>query len=460
MYIPVDLIEVRLWGRRIGAVALDPTFGYYVFSYDTKFIPRGIDMGIDIAPLQAPIGGDARIFVFPNLPAETFYKLPAFLADALPDKFGNAVIDAYMAKEGVTKSQITPLDRLAYIGGRGMGALEFKPVRGPKQTRKPSALKMKSLIEGARSIVAGTFNSDMESNAALANLFQVGTSAGGARAKAVIAWNRITGEIRPGQLVSTENFEHWLLKFDGISADKISSCFGRIEYAYSLMAKAAGITMTECHLLEENGLAHFMTKRFDREIVQVIGSQEKNPKAVTGTGTLKHHTQTLCAMSHLDFNQRGTHDYNQYFQVVHALELSDADVQQAFLRMAFNVVAANCDDHTKNFSFILRQLGPDSLESKVRWELAPAYDVTHAYGKDSLWNAEHLMSVNGKFKDILDADLLIVAERYLVPNAKALLAAVKKAVSGWPSFAKQANIPEEITLKIRADHISHKTDKD
>ena len=287
------------------------------------------------------------------------------LADALPDDFGNALIDAWMATKGTDKSAITILDRLAYMGKRGMGALEFRPARG-SHAESATPLEMKELVEEARILVQGTFEVNHEANAALANINKVGASAGGARAKAVIAWNPETEEVRSGQFDAAPGFGHWLLKFDGVGKDKelgTGEGYGRIEYAYYLMARAAGVTMSPCRLLEENGGAHFMTKRFDREVVEGV--------------THKHHLQTLCAINHLDFRQRATHSYEQLFMTISKLGLDDDAKNQTFRRMAFNVMARNCDDHTKNFSFVLKE--------GQSWELAPAYDVTHAYAPNGEW---------------------------------------------------------------------------
>ena len=338
MYKPVEAIEVRIWGQRVGAVALDPKLGYYAFEYAPAFVRSGIEL----APLTMPLGSARQPFVFPTLPEITFLRLPGLVADALPDAFGNNLIDAWMAAQGVEKSAITPLDRLAYMGRRSMGALEFKPVRGPSKSTS-TAIELSELVEGARRAVRGELGTDALAEAALAQIIQVGTSAGGARAKAAIAWNPATDEIRAGQFEVAPGFEHWLIKFDGMGADRelgVGQDYGRIEYAYHLMARAAGIAMLPSRLLEEHGRAHFMTKRFDRD------------------GNTKHHIQTLCAMAHLDYRQRATHDVSQLFLTMDRLELAYPAKEEAFRRIAFNVMAANCDDHTKNVSFLLREGSP------------------------------------------------------------------------------------------------------
>lgn len=422
MYNAVNVVEVRMWGRAVGAAALDPTLGAYAFEYQPAFIRSGIE----IAPLTMPLAGGSGPFVFPSLPEATFRRLPGLLADALPDDFGNALIDAWMARDGVAASQITSLDRLAYMGRRGLGALEFKPVRGPKASRGETALEMASLVESARRAVAGDLASDAHAASALAQIISVGTSAGGARAKAAVAWNAATGEIRAGQFEVPDGFEHWLIKFDGVGPDErlgVSRDYGRIEYAYALMAQAAGITMSPCHLLEENGRAHFMTRRFDR------------------AGAAKHHVQTWCGLAHVDFRQKATHDVTQLFQVVDRLRLGYEAREDVFRRVAFNVMAANCDDHSKNVSFLLREGGA--------WELAPAYDVTYAYNPDGEWTYQHLLSVNGKFAQIDRTDLLAVADRVGVGTAPRVLRDVRDAVATWPDFAKRARVSVAEVRRIR-----------
>jgi serine/threonine-protein kinase HipA len=423
----VSIIEVRAWLRLVGAVTLDPAVAYYAFEYD----PAWKRTGAELAPLHMPLRGTRSTFIFPALPEATYFRLPALLADALPDDFGNALIDAWMAQKGVEKSSVTVLDRLAYMGKRGMGALEFRPARGA-HNESSAPVEMKELVEEARRLVQGTFSVDREAKAALANIIKVGTSAGGARAKAVIAWNPKTDEVRSGQFDTAPGFEHWLLKFDGIGKDKelgTGEGYGRIEYAYYLMAKAAGIQMSDSRLLEENGRAHFMTKRFDREVID--------------GKTQKHHLQTLCALNHLDFRQRGTHDYLQLFMTATKLDLDDDAMSQIFLRMAFNVMARNCDDHTKNFGFMLRQGAP--------WKLAPAYDVTHAYNPKGEWTYQHLMSVNQKFRDITRDDLIAVADRFGIRKSENALSDVRAAIDNWSEFAQCANISSVLQSRVAKD---------
>jgi serine/threonine-protein kinase HipA len=421
------IIEVVIWDTTVGAITLDPRYGFYAFGYTDAWKRRGVEL----APLTMPLSSNVPAFLFPNLPQDTFHRMPAMLSDALPDTFGNALIDAWMATHGVAKDDVTMLDRLAYMGKRGMGALEFKPARG---TRKDAAspLEIKDLVEEARRLIHGDLSIAAQADAALTNMIQVGTSAGGARAKAVVAWNPQTNQIRSGQFDVAEGFEHWLLKFDGVGADPAlgtSHDYGRIEYAYHLMALAAGLEMYPCRLLEENGRAHFMTRRFDREL--------KDGK------TVKHHIQTLCGIDQLDFKQLGTHAYAQLFSVVERLDLGDDAIDEVFRRMAFNVMARNCDDHTKNFSFLLRQGGD--------WTLAPAYDVTHSHSPSSKWTSQHCMSVNGKFQNITRSDLLLEADRFGVRKAKTLLAEVRAAIENWSAYVAAAEISPVVAEAVAKD---------
>lgn len=397
----------------MGAVALDPTYGYYAFGY----APRFIEKGIEPSPLKMPLREEP--YLFTDLPTDTYKRLPAVLSDALPDDFGNALINKYMADQGIAAAEVTEIDRLAYMSNRAMGALVFRPSRGPAR-HKPTPIELSQLVTEARKAVTGIVDGDEQANAALRSIIEVGTSAGGARAKAVIAWNRETDEIRSGQFEVPDGFEHWLLKFDGIGKDKelgASGGYGRIEYAYYLMAREAGIDMMECRLLEENGRAHFMTRRFDRE----------------GTDT-RHHLQTLCAMAHLDYKKKGTNAYSQLFLTMNALGLPYEQREEAFRRMVFNVMGRNCDDHTKNLSFRLKKGGV--------WELSPAYDVTFAHNPKGEWTNQHLMSVNGKFKNFIEDDFLVEADRFKIGTGTKVIREVSEAIKAWPSFAAKAKVPQ------------------
>ena len=424
LFKPVHIVEVRAWDQLVGAVALDPRLSYYAFEYAPAFIKTGIEL----APLAMPLGEAQHPFIFPNLAESTFKRLPALLADSLPDDFGNALINAWMANQGVAFSDITALDRLAYMGRRGLGALEFHPIRGPT-SRSATAIELAELVESARLAVHGELDNDPHTLAALKQLIYVGTSAGGARAKAAIAWNPQTNEIRAGQFDVDPGFEHWLLKLDGIGKDSelgVPQGYGRIEYAYYLMAAQAGISMSACRLLEEGGRAHFMTRRFDRD------------------GNTKLHTQTLCGIAQLDYRAKGVHDYSQYLGVMRQLGMAPEAFDQAFRRIAFNVMATNCDDHTKNISFI--------LHGQKDWQLAPAYDLLYAYNPKGEWTYQHLMSVNGKFNQIQREDLLVLADRFQIGAAPRLLAQVRRAVEAWPQFAASAQVSQQAADRIRNHH--------
>ena len=422
-WVPVRAVEVSAWGLRVGAVAYDPGVGAHVFEYHPDWVERGVEL----APLTMPIR--TRRHVFPQLPRETFHGLPAVLADSLPDDFGNAVIDAWLARQGVRRASATPLDRLAYMADRAMGAMEFRPSRGPRQ-RTTSAVELSALVEGARSVLDASFSDDRETESAIRSLIQVGTSAGGARAKAVVAWHPGTGEVRSGQLDAPEGFEHWLLKLDGLGGDRelgSGSATGRVEYAYSLMARSAGVEISECRLLEEGGRAHFMTRRFDRP-----------------AGGGKVHTTTLCGTAHLDYRQRQAHDYGQLLETVDRLGLGPEARAEAFRRMVFNVLAANNDDHTKNASFLLRSPG-------ASWELAPAYDLTYAHNPEGRWTYQHLMGVDGVFHDVRRDDVMRLADRFLVPGAAAVVDEVREAVEGWRGHADEAGVPDDVARHVEDD---------
>ena len=424
-YVHVNQVDVYLWDQHIGAVALDPAYGYYAFAYTSEFAVAGIEP----APLHMPVRQD-WVYLFTDLPDGTYRRLPALLSDALPDDFGNALINRWMADRGIAADDVTALDRLAYMSKRAMGALTFRPVRGPA-TQKPTAIVLSDLVEQARRAVAGHLDDDEHANAALRSIIEVGTSAGGARAKAVVAWNEQTRELRAGQLDAPPGFKHWLLKFDGMGRDSELGSpqgYGRIEYAYHLMARAAGINMTDCTLLEENGRAHFMTRRFDRE-----------------DGNVRHHVQTLCAMGHLDYRKKGTNSYSQLFMVMRRLGLPYEAMEEAFRRMVFNVMGRNCDDHTKNFAFRLRQ--------GRAWELAPAYDVTFAHNPNGEWTNQHLMSVNGKFKGFQVDDLLAEADRFGIGTSRRVIDEVRSAVRNWSTYAQTARVPGEVAQGIEAQQL-------
>ena len=416
----VRRLEVHLWDHMVGALALDPASGFYAFRYADSFR----ELGIEPAPLRMPVDRN-ETFLFPNLGERTFHRLPALVNDSLPDKFGNALIEKALFSYGIAREDISPLDRLAYLGSRAMGALRFKPAQG--EVRSATAIELRDLVDEARLAVRGSL--DGGGGEGLRHLLSVGVSAGGARPKAVVAWNPITGEFRSGQFDAPKGFEHWLLKFDGVEHDRHDEPRneGRIEYAYHLMALSAGIRISPCRLHEEGGRAHFMTRRFDR-----------------GEGAVRHHVQTLCAMDHMDFGDMGAHSYGQFLDVVHRLGLPDSDMEQAYRRMAFNVMARNLDDHTKNASFLLARGGT--------WTLAPAYDLVFAHDPSGRWNHQHFLAVNGKHDDIARRDLLLEAERFSIASARSILDEVASAIARWPEFAGSADVPKHRMEEIARAH--------
>ncbi|TVP77304.1 MAG: type II toxin-antitoxin system HipA family toxin [Puniceicoccaceae bacterium] len=429
------LADIQLWGRRIGAIRWDAASRCAAFQYAEDFI----ESGIEVAPLQMPLRQD--IYRFPNLPRETFSGLPGLVADSLPDKFGHALIDSWLAAQGRRPADFNPVERLCYIGKRGMGALEFSPGLGPRpaQARKIEIDALVSLateILSQRKNLQGSFASGKRESA-LKDILRVGTSAGGARAKAIIAWNRETNEVRSGQIESDSFFEYWLLKFDGVSGNRDKELedpqgYGAVEYAYYLMAKAAGIQMSECRLLEENGRRHFMTKRFDR---RPDGS--------------KLHMQSLGALAHYDFNAAGAHSYEQAFLTMRQLGLAADSVEAQFRRMVFNIVARNQDDHVKNIAFLMNQAG--------QWALAPAYDVTFSYNPDGDWTARHQMSVNGKRDHFTLTDLEATAQQALLKRgtARRIYTEVSQAVRQWPEYAGRAGVTESWIEPIGQSHRVH-----
>ena len=426
------IAKVQLWGRTIGAVSMQAGRDYAAFQYDPAFARSGIEL----SPLTMPL--NERVYEFAALPRNTFHGLPGLLADSLPDKFGNALIDAWLASQGRTPESFGAVERLCYTGTRGMGALEFAPGLGPKP-RKATKIEIDALVQLASDVL--THRNELKTNfsgaarqKALNDILRVGTSAGGARAKAVIAWNRETNEVRSGQIAAGDGFDYWMLKFDGVAGNKDKELedpkgYGAIEYAYYLMAKAAGITMSECRLLEENGRRHFMTRRFDRL-----------------SGGEKLHMQSLCALAHFDFNQAGAYAYEQAMLTIRQLNLPMAAVEEQFRRMAFNIVARNQDDHVKNIAFLMDKQG--------QWSLAPAFDMTYSYNPSGSWTAAHQMTLNGKRNGFTPQDFEACAKVALMKRgrAKTIIDEVHFAVTRWPEFAAQAQVADEWHAEIQCTH--------
>lgn len=426
----MQVAEVKIWGKLIGAVAWDPDSGFAIFEYDPKFKT----LGWDLAPLKMPVSDNRNQFSFPELRKDknsvydTFKGLPGLLADALPDTYGNQLINLWLAQQGRPQDSMNPVEMLCFIGTRGMGALEFEPAVW-KESKRTFSVEIDSLVATAQKMLdqreAFTTNLNKDEEQAVLEILKIGTSAGGARPKALIAWNEKTGEVKSGQTKAPKGFEHWLIKLDGVSDIQLGSShgYGRVEMAYYNMAKACGITMMPSRLLEENGRAHFMTKRFDR-----------------AGGEVKHHIQTFCAMKHFDYNLVNSFSYEQLFQCMRELKLSYADAEQMFRRMVFNVIARNCDDHTKNFSFLLRQGG--------KWELSPAYDLCHAYRPKSEWVSQHALSINGKRKEITKADLLVIGESIRCKKASEIVDEINDTVNQWKRFADEAKVKPTLRDEI------------
>jgi serine/threonine-protein kinase HipA len=421
-----------LWGREIGAASWLDDREIGVFQYAPEFVGSGIE----VAPLMMPLR--EAPYEFPGLPRDAFKGLPGLLADSLPDKFGNAVIDAWLAAQGRRPESFNPVERLCYIGARGMGALEFEPaiLGSPARGRK---LEVAALVDLAnkvlndRKALAGTLGGTQDAKA-IEDIIRVGTSAGGARAKAILAWNEATGEFRSGQVKADEGFTYWLMKFDGVSGNRDRELadpqgFGLIEYAYHLMALDAGVEMAPCRLHREGGRAHFMTKRFDR----------------TDQGE-KLHMQSLAAMMHFDFNQPDAWSYEQALQTIRRLRLPMADVEQQFRRAVFNVIARNHDDHVKNIAFLMNKAGV--------WRLSPAFDVAYSYNPSGAWTSRHQMSLNGKREGFGVDDLIALAETAGIKPAKArrIIEEVDASVGKWSDFAATAGVDDETRDRIGAAH--------
>lgn len=426
------IAEVRLWGSTIGAVAMVDRRNHAAF----EFTPEFSRSGIEVAPLMMPLG--SLVYEFPSLSRAAFHGLPGMLADSLPDRFGNALIDAWLATQGRTPASFTPVERLCYTGARGMGALEYRPALGPRSGQS-TPVDVEALVHLASDVltrhehVGGRLDDDADPGG-LTDILVVGTSAGGARAKAVIAWNPQTNEVRSGQVPAGDGFQYWLLKFDGVAGNRDKELddpqgYGVIEYAYSLMAQAAGLTMTECRLLEEHGRRHFMTRRFDRD-----------------DAGRKLHMSSLAALAHFDYNQAGAYGYEQAFQAMRTLGLPMSALEEQFRRMVFNIVGRNQDDHVKNIAFLMDKAGT--------WSLAPAFDVTYSYNPAGAWTSAHQMTVNGKRDGFTRDDLRAVAQVAGLKRgrADAIADEVTAAVHRWPEFAAAAELGDDATAAIGNAH--------
>lgn len=422
----VDVAKVRMFGMTVGTVRWNQIYNSASFEYEPDFIGKGIEP----SPFMMPVH-PGRVFSFKGLNWDTFNGLPGMIADSLPDTYGRALFDKWLAMSGRISSN--PVESLCFLGRRCMGALEYEPAIGP-DINPDIRMEIDSLVEVAKEALSDKedFNTNLnkDGKTAIAEIMSLGTSAGGQRAKAVISYNKRTGEIRSGQIDAPEGFDYYIIKLDGVSKTagfKETENYGRLEYSFSKLAADCGIEMTECDLFEENGRAHFMTKRFDRRNGEKI------------------HMQTLCAMAHYDFRIRWSYSYEQLFNIMRGLKLPYSQIQQMFRRMVFNVVVRNNDDHTKNISFLMERDG--------KWSLSPAYDMGYAYNPLGAWTATHQMSVNGKYDDITRADLLKCAVDNSVKNANEIIDEVCEAASKWSMSAREYGVPESMITSIERNFL-------
>ncbi|MBP3737338.1 MAG: type II toxin-antitoxin system HipA family toxin [Lachnospiraceae bacterium] len=418
--------EVFLWGTKIGTVSQENAADAARFNYDESFL----NSGIEVAPLTMPLS--PRVYSFPGLSEETFHGLPGLLADSLPDRFGNRLIEQHLAQQGRDPASFSAVERLCYTGKRGMGALEYVPVLWGS-TEVQEHVDVAALTKLASDILSERKKLRIpKGDKAMEQILRVGTSAGGARAKAVIAWNEETGDIRSGQIAAGEGYSYWLIKFDGVTGNKDHGDeddgpkYTRIEYGYYLMATAAGISMSRCRLYREGGRYHFLTKRFDR--IGEIGD--------------KLHMQTLGAMAHFDYNVPGENSYEQAAEVIYHLNMGQKEIEELYRRMIFNILANNRDDHVKNISFLMDRTG--------KWTLSPAYDITYAFDPYNRWTARHQMSAAGKTDDFTKADLMEAAAHMNISARRAgrIIGEVAGAVSRWNEFADEALLDKATTKHI------------
>jgi len=424
-----QVARVSLWGRTIGAVALEEGAAAATFEYDPSFARSGIE----VSPLTMPLS--PRVYSFPELSRKTYYGLPGFLADSLPDKFGNALIDTWLATQNREPDSFNVIERLCYTGQRGMGALEFAPEIGPK-VRQARRIQVDRLVDLASEILTNRNNltTSFETKSreqALTDILKVGTSAGGARAKAVVAWNSTTNEVRSGQVAAGQGFAYWLLKFDGVAGNKDKELedpqgYGLIEYAYYKMARDCGIEISECRLFEENGRQHFMTRRFDR----LAGGQ-------------KLHMQSLCALAHYDFNLAGAYSYEQALLVIRKLGLPMQSVEEQFRRMVFNIIGRNQDDHVKNIAFLMNKRG--------EWSLSPAFDMTYSFNPSGLWTSNHQMTLNEKSNDFVLEDFKSCAKAASMKRGRAetIIEEVQSVITRWHEYADEVGVNPEQRDKIQ-----------
>jgi len=415
-------VEVFLWGTRVGILSLEDGMNIADFEYDRNFVDGAVRAGIELSPIKMPVSD--RVYRFPDI-GESFKGVPGLIADSLPDKFGNAVINSWLVSQGKSEADFNVIDRLCYTGKRGMGALEYVPANGPDEDEK-SLVDLDAMVQFASEVLSNRerIKIKTDENLTYSQLLQLGTSAGGARAKAIIAWNEDSGEIKSGQVDAGDGFDYWLLKFDGVSKNGDHNLedepeYTLIEYSYYQMAVLAGVEMSECRLLRENGRNHFMTKRFDR---------------VNGD---KLHMQTLGALAHLDYSFPALCSYEQAAMYMRQIDLTAKEIEQFFRRMVFNVIAVNQDDHVKNISFLMNRKG--------KWSLSPAYDITFSYNPDNVWLKAHQMKINNKTTGITRDDLLATGANMGIGTAKVkrIINEVNDAVSNWEQIAKDNGIRQK-----------------
>lgn len=411
----VDVAQIRMFGQVVGFVNWDARYDVARFEYDPDFVKSGIQPSPILMPTR-----EGRIYSFRELDKETFKGLPGMLADSLPDTYGRALFNKWLALTGRQSGNI--IESLCFMGKRCMGALEFEPAIENSFHREKN-IEIESLVDVAREALTEKENfkanlSD-DKRGAIAEILRLGTSAGGQRAKAIIAYNKETGEVRSGQVDAPQGFDYYLIKLDGVSAKagfKETGNFGRLEYSFAKLVRACGIDMTECSLIEENGRAHFLTKRFDRSNGEKV------------------HMQTLCGIAHYDYRLLRGYSYEQAFNVMRGLRLSYKEAQEMFRRVVFNVVVRNQDDHTKNISFLMDKQG--------KWRLSPAYDMGYAYNPEGDWTSAHQMSVNGKYDNITRADLMELATRNNIRNASQIIDEVSDVCANWSKIAQECEVPQ------------------
>ncbi|EHZ7342984.1 TPA: type II toxin-antitoxin system HipA family toxin [Vibrio vulnificus] len=440
----MEVITITYQDDLVGAVSFDTEKGLGSFEYDPSFVKKGVEL----SPIKMPLSN--RIYRFPELDFNTFKGLPGLIADSLPDDFGNAVLNAWVASQGRSPSDITPLQRLQYTGKRGIGALEYAPATKLRSLNASQQVEIQSLVSIAQEILdsRGNFEVELKQNGqddreAMMSLLSVGMSAGGARPKAVLAFNEDFTQVRSGQTNVPSGFTHYLMKFDGVSEhNKNQETFGdplgygAIEFVYHLMANKCGVDMMPCRLLHEGNRRHFITQRFDRI---------KNSKV---------HVQTLNGLAHIDYKKPGSFSYAELFGIARQLKLSAVDAEQLFKRMTFNIIARNHDDHSKNFAFMLKQ---DRLK-KDKWTLAPAYDLAYSYKPGSKWVNSHWMSLNGKRDNFTRSDFYSLEKLSPIFNKRKIddiIDTTIEHVSTWRQLAEEWDVPktliDEIQENLRLD---------